>query len=173
MYYDSLTKYMGFSLVVVAFMRSLDFVVFTSTSLIGYAVSALFFAVIDLINFKVDEGDDPFRFNKTKKLLYLLAALSFTTLPYINISWSIEYISKINDTSVLIGVGTILIISGFKSEKGVSDKVERLIEKLVSERIQAELPRVIEEAISPETITRMTLEAIEEREKEKQQVGTF
>lgn len=165
---ESITKYMAFSLMILAFLNIFDIVVLNPAFLMGFSIAALMFAVNDFLDYKANEYDDPFKYGRAKKILIFFAVIAFMVVPVIPITWRESVIRKINDFSGLCSIAIVFYIMSLKNEQVASTKLRQIIEEKVRLAIEAfkkdQLPVIIQSATSTDAVRKTVMNTIKEIE---------
>ncbi|MGO4495877.1 hypothetical protein AB4114_08190 [Paenibacillus sp. 2RAB27] len=167
MYLAQITKYMAVSLLILSFLNYFELLVLPTAYLMGFALSALTFTFIDLLDYNVAQSNDPFKFRRLKDFLYFIAVSFFMVIPFLNIKWVQSVIENVNDMTVLLSVSIIFYVNSLKHKKMVSEQLERIISTYIQDFLGSdEHKRVVEEAVQDSikkmNIKETTLAAIQE-----------
>ncbi|WP_339322730.1 hypothetical protein [Paenibacillus sp. FSL W8-0194] len=167
---ESITKYMSFSLILLAVLNIFNIVVLKPAFLMGFSIAALMFAIKDFLEYKANEANDPFKFGFLKKSLIFIAVIAFMVIPVIPILWPESVIKKVNDFSGLCSIGIVFYIMSLKNEQVASDKLRQIIRDRVKIAVEdfkeKELPKIIEEEVSEKALKKLAQKVIEERERD-------
>lgn len=166
--YNSVTKFIGASLVILAFLNIFKIVSLTPVYLMGFSIAALFFTLNDFVEFKSGEKADPFAFRKTKITLLFFAIIAFMIIPFLTVEWSESFIENVNTFTILCSIGVVFFVIGLKQEKIADEKLEKLVDDLANEAIERfienELPKRAEQAINETDLNQKVQRVVDEIE---------
>ncbi|QTD41961.1 hypothetical protein [Sporosarcina sp. Te-1] len=169
--YNSVTKFIGISLVILAFLNIFKIVSLTPVYLMGFSIAALFFTINDFVEFKSDEKTDPFAFKKTKITLLFFAIIAFMIIPFLSVEWSEAFIENVNTFTILCSIGVVFFVIGLKQEKIADEKLKKLMDDIAKETIEKfiedELPKRAQQAVNETDIKERIQRAKEEIENDK------
>ncbi|OAS23581.1 hypothetical protein [Paenibacillus oryzisoli] len=167
MYLAQITKYMSVSLLILTFLNYFELLVLPTAYLMGFALSALTFTFIDLLDYNVAQSNDPFKFRRLKDILYFIAVSLFMVIPFLDINWEQSVLEKVNDMTVLLSVSIIFYVNSLKHKKMVSEQLDNIISTYMQEFLGSEEHKKIVEAAVQDGIKQVnikdaTFAAIEE-----------
>ena len=169
MYNYPITRYMGFAIIILAVIDLFSVSLLPPVVLLGFSVSALLLTIIDLIEFKANEKDDPFKYRKTKLVVLFISISFFIIVPNISVEWDKEIMDNINSLCVLLSIGFLFIIIGYKQEKVADDKLLKIIDEKIEETVDNALEHEIDKMLKDKDFTGEIMKAIERIEGEQSQ----
>jgi len=162
---------MGYSIIILAVLNIFDFVILTSIYLLGFSMAALFFSLNELLEYKANEKNDPYKYSKIKYAAYLMAVISFMVIPVLSHNWSEEIIVKASEFATLLSIGIVFYILGLKQERVASDRMKQIIDQMINESVQNytenDLPNAVNRLIDEEFVKKLTTKAIDEISKQQ------
>ena len=171
LYSYPITRYMGFAIIVLAVLEVFNITTFKPLFLLGFSFSALLLTVVDLIEIKSDEKEDPFKYRKLKLGVLFSAICFFIIVPNLSIAVSDEIISKLNNIAVLLSIGLLFVIIGHKQEKVASDSliniVDGMIEKAITENVDNVVEQTVDKMFEEKNLTETIKKTINEIEKNR------
>lgn len=160
MHIDSITKYIGYCLFIMGFLRVFDVIQQDSVYLMGFSIAALLITIAQTLDERELEKNTPDKYRKIIIVLYFFAAFSFTIIPSIIITWDEKVVSKINDVCVYLSLGIIFIINASKNSKKVLDFVMNKIDEILPQMSEEATSKALNELMDYDKIEEMTREAI-------------
>jgi hypothetical protein len=118
------TGMMGIVLLLMSIFYLLGIVQFPTMALLGFSLAALFLTIADSIHIK-DNNKQRIKNLSFKEKMYYCAALCFVVLPFTSFKIPDYIIVKINDLSVLLSLGIVLLVTSKKNQhKGIEIKTD-------------------------------------------------
>lgn len=166
-----ITRYIGFAIIVLAVLEVFDITNFKPLFLLGFSFSALFLTFVDFIEIKADEKNDPFKYKKIKFGVLFLAICFFIIVPNLSIEVSDEILGKLNNIAVLLSIGLLFVIIGYKQEKMVNNNFLKMMNDMINEILAKEVGKMavesVENLLKEKNLTEEVAKTIDKIEKER------
>jgi hypothetical protein len=121
---DNITIFLGLGFIIVGYYYLIDKFSLSPYSILAFSISAFLFVIADYCEFRYTEIKG---INNKSKWLYFwrymhsifqgLAAITIVLLPLYHPNWNDETINKINNTTLLFGLGITILLIGLKTER--------------------------------------------------------
>lgn len=122
MAHSNFTKFIGLGLIFVGYYYFLGKLNLNQLTIFSFSLSAFFFVIADFCEYQKDQLLNK-RTWKYSFWSYLhngfqgLSALAIVLFPYFKPNWDDDFINKINNTSLLCGLGLTILLMGIKTDK--------------------------------------------------------
>ncbi|UAT31950.1 hypothetical protein K7T73_06945 [Bacillus badius] len=168
MHLDTITKSIGWALIILAFLNFTDFIRLDPLSTMCFSLTAVAFTITDLLETNANKNGKPFKYRKRKEVLYFLGVFSFIAIPYIKIPWDQFIIGKLSNFSTLLSIGLVFVIMGIKQKQIISDTMQAKVNEIVNEQIREysdnQLPKLVDELMDMDLIKQVVDEKIRARQ---------
>jgi hypothetical protein len=136
MHLDAITKSIGVALIILGFLNFTSLISLDPLSLMCFSITAVAFAIIDLLEMKADEQGNPFKFRKYKEILYFFGIFSFIVIPYIHIPWNENIVARVGNFSSLVSIGLVFILISLKQKQIMSVTLRNIMNEMIENEMQ-------------------------------------
>jgi hypothetical protein len=135
---NSIIKYIGLGLIGIGYYYFIGSIKLEQYEIFCFSISAFLFVLSDFFDLKILENEGK-KIKKKKWITFwgyckssslLLAILFVTLFPYFHPNFTEEFINKLSNTSLLIGLGLTILLIGYRSDRKTLEFLNSIAKEL-------------------------------------------